>query len=76
MDNYMTMSQKEVKRYDIIKKTISKELNGSEAAKLLNLTVRHIRRIKKKVNKDGIKGLIHGNRGKLGNRRIPHKDKK
>ena len=76
MDNYMTMSQKEVKRYDIIKKTISKELNGSEAAKLLNLTVRHIRRIKKKVNKDGIKGLIHGNRGKLGNRRIPDKEKK
>jgi transposase-like protein len=70
------MSQKEVKKFDIIKKVISKELNGSEAAGLLNLTVRHVRRLKGKVNHDGIKGLIHGNRGKPGNRRIPDKEKK
>jgi len=75
MDKNITMSQKEVKKYDIIKKVIDKELNGSEAAGLLNLTVRHIRRIKKRVNKDGIKGLIHGNRGKHGNRSIPDKEK-
>ena len=52
MDSCLTMSQKEVKKYDIIKKVISKELNGSEAAGLLNLTVRHIRRLKVKVNRD------------------------
>jgi len=75
MDSYITMSQKEVKKYDIIKKVISKELNGSEAAGLLNLTVRHIRRLKKKVNQNGIKGLIHGNRGRIGNRRIPDKER-
>ena len=76
MDSHITMSQKEVKKYDIIKKVISKELNGSEAARLLNLTIRHIRRLKARVNGDGIKGLIHGNRGKPGNRRISDKEKK
>jgi len=69
------MSQKEVKKYDIIKKLINEELNGSEAAVLLNLTTRHIRRLKKKVKQDGIKGLIHGNRGKSGNRGMPDKEK-
>ena len=76
MDNYITMSQNEIKKYDIIKKLINKELNGSEAAGLLNLTVRHIRRLKVKVNRDGIKGLIHGNRGQPGNRSLPDKEKK
>src|SRR3989338_3298657 len=76
MDSHITMSQKAEKKYDIIKKVISKELNGSEAARLLNLTIRHIRRLKARVNGDGIKGLIHGNRGKPGNRRISDKEKK
>jgi len=76
MDTNITMSLPEVKKYDIIQKVISKELNGSEAAGLLNLTSRHIRRLKKKVAKSGIKALIHGNRGKSGNRRMPDNERK
>ena len=76
MDANITMSLPEVKKYDIIKKVISQELNGSQAAGLLNLTTRHIRRLKKKVGQDGIKGLIHGSRGKPGNRRVPDKERK
>jgi hypothetical protein len=71
----ITMSLSEVKKYDIIKKVLNKELNGSEAAELLNLTPRHIRRLKKEVDNNGIKALVHGNRGKLGNRRIPDKER-
>jgi len=71
MDNYIIMSQKEIKRYDIIKKVIDKEFNGADAAKLLNLSTRHIRRLKKKVKEKGAKGLTHGNRGRTGNRRMP-----
>jgi len=70
------MSLLEVKKYDIIKKVLNKELKGSEAAKLLNLTSRHIRRLKKKVDNNGIKTLIHCNRGKPGNRRMLDKEKK
>lgn len=75
MNMNITMSLSEIKKYDIIKKALNKELNGSEAAELLNLTVRHIRRLKKKVNQDGIKGLIHSSRGKPGNRRLPDKER-
>lgn len=75
MDVNITMSQKEVKKYDIIKKVINKELNGSRAAEILNLTTRQIRRLKKKVLEKGIKGLVHGNRGKPGNRAIPNNER-
>jgi len=71
MDKYITMSQKEVGKYDIIKKVINKEINSTEASMLLALTTRQIRRLKVRVRKSGIKGLAHGNRGKTGNRKIP-----
>jgi len=71
MDQYITMSQAEIKKYDIIKKTINKELNATQASKLLNLTTRQIRRLKAKVNEHGIKGLVHGHRGKESNRKMP-----
>ena len=75
MDQYITMSQKELKQYDIIKKVIGKELKGVEAATLLRVTDRHIRRLKDQVAKAGAKGLIHGHRGKQGNRRMPDKER-
>jgi len=75
MANYITMSLQEVKKYDIVKKTISKELNGTQAAQLLNLSTRQVRRLKKKVKVQGAKGLVHGNRGKPGNRHMPVKER-
>ena len=75
MDILIAMSQKEVKKSDIINKLINKGLKGSEAATLLNLSVRHIRRLNKKVQDNGIKGLIHGNRGKPSNRNIPEAER-
>lgn len=73
-DEYITMSQKEIKCYDIIKKLINKEINGSEASNILKMTKRHIRRIKKRVKEEGIKGLIHKNRGKQSNRKMPEEE--
>jgi hypothetical protein len=75
MDNkHIIMSQKEASRYDIIQKAINKELKGTEAAQILNLTTRHIRRLKKKVEKDGLQGLVHAGRGKPSQRKIPSKE--
>lgn len=73
--NYITMSVKEIKRYDVIKKLINKELNGSETAEVLRLSVRQIKRLKVKVRQWGAAGLVHGSRGKPGNRKIPNQEK-
>jgi len=70
MAELIIMTQKELSRYEIIKRLIRKEVNGTQAAKQLNLTVRQIRNIKARVIKEGPKGVIHKSRGRTGNRRI------
>lgn len=60
----ITMTKKEAKKYEVIKDLLSKRIDGTEAAKLLCLSVRQTKRLKKKVKEFGIKGIIHGNRGK------------
>jgi len=66
----ITMTKKEAKRYEIIKDLLAKKLDGSEAAKQLHLSVRQTKRLKVAVNLWGIPGIIHGHRGKKGNRQI------
>jgi len=73
---YLTMTQKEVNRYAIIKQLINKEINGTHTAELLKLSVRQVKRLKVKVKKHGPKALIHANRGKISNRSIPKKERK
>lgn len=71
MAQLITMSTKELSRYEIITKLIQKHINGTEAAKQLALSVRHIRRLKVKVKNYGAQGIIHGNRGKSSNHSMP-----
>lgn len=72
MDNeqLITMTSKEAGRYNVIKELIDKKINGTDASKQLCLSVRQIKRIKFKVLEFKIKGVIHGSRGKSGNRKI------
>lgn len=70
MTELISMSQKEIKRYSIIKKLLNREFNGTEAANILELSVRHVRRLKNKVLKNGAKGLTNCSRGKVSNRKI------
>ena len=66
----LTLSMKELARYEIIKQIIKKEINATIAAAKLCLSTRQIRNLKRRVKEKGIKGLIHGNRGKPSNRKI------
>lgn len=66
----ITMSHKELDRYQIILKVLRGEINGSQAANLLKLCTRQIRRLKNKARNSGAKGLIHLNRGRKSNHRI------
>ena len=72
---FLLMSNQDLSRYDIIKRLIRKEVNGAEAAKLLSLSVRQIRRLKGGVASYGPTALSHGNRGKISNRRLPDKER-
>lgn len=67
------MSKREVDRFDVISRLLRKELNGSQAAALLRLCVRQVRRLKKIVKRKGAAGLIHAMRGRISNRRMKEK---
>jgi transposase len=69
----ITMSHKELSRYNIIKQLIDGEINGTDASKQAGLSVRQIKRLKAKVKEKGAEGLIHGNRGQIGNRKFKDK---
>lgn len=73
---YISMSQKELDKYDVIKRAIRKEITVKKAGELLHLSERQIYRLKDKVKKKEAEGLIHGNRGKLSNRRMPEVERK
>lgn len=66
----ISMSQKEVDKYAVLKRLNDGQINGTQAATLLKLSVRQVRRLKSRAKK-GAKALIHKNRGKPGNRKIP-----
>ena len=66
----ITMTEKESERYDIIQNLINKKIDGTQASIQLNLSIRQTKRLKAKVKKCGIQGIIHGNRGKESNRRM------
>lgn len=71
----ISMSLKELDRYEMIQKTIKKEQTGVRAARLLKLSYRQFSRLKKKVKEKGPQGLIHGNRGKKSNNKMSEKEK-
>jgi transposase len=69
----ITMSQKELKRLHVIHKVLEGSLTQREAAEVVSLSERQIRRITKRIEAEGDTGIQHGSRGKESNRRLPQK---
>ena len=71
MQQNVTLTMRELSRYEVIRRLLRKELTGVEAARTLSLTTRQVRNLKHAVEEQGPDGLIHGNRGKPSPREIP-----
>jgi transposase len=67
------MSQKEMKRLHVIHKVREGLLKQKQAAEIISLSERQIRRIVKRIRDEGDKGIQHRSRGKESNRRLPKK---
>jgi hypothetical protein len=67
--------QEELKRLHVIEKVLEGIVKQVEAAEILSLSGRHIRRIVKRIRKEGSQGIVHRSRGKPSNRRISDKMK-
>lgn len=69
------MSREEVKRLNIIHQALNKKISQTEAASLIDLSDRQIRRMIKRIRKEGDEGICHRSRGKTSNHRISKKIK-
>lgn len=71
----ITMSREEARRLHIIHQALSKKISQTEAASLINLSDRQIRRMIKRIRKEGDEGICHRSRGTTSNHRIPKRIK-
>jgi len=70
MEHDIVMTNAEANRHAIILKLIHKEINGTQAARQLHLSVRQTKRLKARVITQGVKGIIHQLRGVTGNNKL------
>jgi len=65
------MSYEELDRVGVIERVIEKRLTQAEAATMLGLTSRQVRRLRWAYERDGPGGLASKQRGRPSNRRLP-----
>jgi len=70
VDELLTMSNQEITRLEAMQRIKDKRLTQKEAARMLKLSVRQIKRLFKAYEAQGAKGLISGRRGKPSNNRL------
>ena len=58
------VSQKDIRRYELLQKVVEGKLTLAVAAPALGVSYRQAKRLKAKVNANGLRGLCHGNRGR------------
>ena len=68
-----TLSQKELQRVSVIIACVKGDMACASAAGLLCLSVRQIKRLKRRLREDGEAALAHANRGRPSPRRLPER---
>ena len=67
------MSQKELQRVSVISSCVKGSLTCARAAALLDLTPRHVKRLKSRYRQGGEAALAHVSRGRPSHRRLPQR---
>jgi transposase len=70
LEKLLTMSAKEMSRLVVMQRLEEKRLKQKEAAEILGVSVRQIKRLLSKYRKDGASGLVSGRRGKASNNQL------
>lgn len=69
-EDIIVMDKEDRRRLHLIQRVIEKNATQEEAAEMLELSDRQIRRIVRRVNKEGDSGVIHRARGRKSNRKF------
>lgn len=70
MSELLAMSKKEHTRLEVIQRLEKKRLKQKEAAVMLGISVRHVKRLLRAYRQRGAEGLISKRRGKVSNNRL------
>jgi transposase len=70
LDKLLTMSKKELTRIEVLKRVEEKRLKQREAAGMLGISQRHVRRLLRAYRLGGEGGLISKRRGKPSNNQL------
>lgn len=68
---FLTMSQLELQKFEIIQRVCEKRIRQIDASSLLKISRRHVQRLVNQFRLFGAEGLISKRRGKPSNRRYP-----
>lgn len=70
MEGSLTMSNREIDKLKVIQNTIDGRFRQAEAAQMLGISDRQVRRLCAKIRKDGNRGVIHGLKGRPSNHQL------
>jgi transposase len=74
-EGMIMVRQGELKRLHVIQKVLERVIKQVEAAEILSVSDRQIRRIVRRIRSEGDRGIIHKSRGRPSNRKISGKIK-
>ncbi|MET0501475.1 MAG: ISNCY family transposase, partial [Candidatus Binatia bacterium] len=60
----LKVTQREIHRMHVVRLTIEGQETVGRAARLLGISARQMKRLRRKIKERGVEGLLHGNRGK------------
>lgn len=66
----MEITMAEANRIEVIQAVMGHRIDKAQASKVLNRSIRQINRLLIRLRERGIKGMIHGNRGRVSPRKI------
>ena len=69
----IALTMREQQRVAVIERVFRGELTMAKAAMVLGVSERQSFRIKARIRKEGVRGVIHGNRGRRAPRKLPSK---
>jgi len=75
MRGQITMSAKEAERISVLDDVKARRLKQRQAAGILGISARQLRRILRRYKQEGKQGLIHRSRGRISNRAIAQEEK-
>ena len=70
MEKLLSMSAEEISRLDVMQRLVEKRLSQKEAAGMLGVSPRHVKRLLRVYRREGAQGLLSRQRGKVSNHQL------